>query len=62
MNSAFETTILSRRGNNVTPQYSVLLADLSRQPVSELVLDGEIIAMDEKGRFVFFLPRLRPVN
>ncbi len=43
----------SRRGNNVTRQYNALLPDLARQPASELILDGEIIAMDEKGKQCF---------
>ncbi len=46
-------TLLSRRGNNVTQQYAILVPDLSRQPASELILDGEIIAMDKKGRQCF---------
>ncbi len=46
-------TLLSRRGNKVTRQYEVLVPDLSRQPASELILDGEIIAMDEKGKQCF---------
>ncbi|MDZ4230286.1 MAG: DNA ligase D, partial [Dehalococcoidales bacterium] len=46
-------TLLSRRGNNVTRQYAALVPDLSRQPASELILDGEVIAMDEKGRQCF---------
>jgi bifunctional non-homologous end joining protein LigD len=45
--------LLSRRGSNVTPQYGALVPDLSRQPASGLVLDGEIIAMDEKGQQCF---------
>ena len=45
--------MLSRRGNNVTGQYEELVPDLSRQPASELILDGEIIAMDEKGQQCF---------
>jgi hypothetical protein len=34
----------------VTSQYNILVPDLSHQPASEIVLDGEIIAMDEKGK------------
>ncbi len=48
-----EVALFSRRGNNVTRQYAPLVPDLSRQPASELVLDGEIIAMDEKSRQCF---------
>jgi bifunctional non-homologous end joining protein LigD len=45
--------LLSRRGNDVSGAYALLLPDLARQPAAELVLDGEIIAMDEKGRQCF---------
>jgi bifunctional non-homologous end joining protein LigD len=45
--------LLSRNGNNVSEQYSSLMPDLERQPASEIVLDGEIIAMDEKGKQCF---------
>jgi bifunctional non-homologous end joining protein LigD len=48
-----KVTLQSRRGNKVTEQYDVLVPDLSRQPASELILDGEIIAMDEKGKQCF---------
>jgi bifunctional non-homologous end joining protein LigD len=46
-----ETTLLSRRGNNVTRQYSSLVPFLNIQPVSELIVDGEIIAMDKVDSF-----------
>jgi bifunctional non-homologous end joining protein LigD len=45
--------LLSRRGIDVTKQYAALVPDLSHQPASELVLDGEIIALDEKGQQCF---------
>jgi bifunctional non-homologous end joining protein LigD len=48
-----KVTLLSRRGNDVTRQYAALVPDLSRQPASELILDGEVIAMDEKGKQCF---------
>src|SRR4030042_2182020 len=43
----------SRNGNDVTEKYATLVPDLSRQPLSELILDGEIIAMDEQGKQCF---------
>jgi bifunctional non-homologous end joining protein LigD len=46
-------TLLSRNGNDVTAKYKILVPELSRQPASELILDGEIIATDEKGRQCF---------
>jgi bifunctional non-homologous end joining protein LigD len=48
-----EVNLISRSGINVTAQYSSLVPDLSRQPASHLILDGEIIVMDEKGRQCF---------
>ena len=48
-----KVTLKSRRGIDVTQQYADLLPDLSRQPASELVLDGEVVVMDEKGRLCF---------
>jgi bifunctional non-homologous end joining protein LigD len=48
-----KVNLISRRGINVTAKYAQLVPDLSRQPASELILDGEIIATDEKGRQCF---------
>jgi bifunctional non-homologous end joining protein LigD len=48
-----KAVLLSRNGNNVTAKYSILVPELSRQPASELVLDGEIIALDDKGKQCF---------
>lgn len=48
-----KVNLISRRGINVTAKYASLVPDLSRQPASELILDGEIIATDEKGRQCF---------
>jgi len=48
-----KVALLSRRGINVTEQYAPLVPGLSHQPASELILDGEIIAMDERGRQCF---------
>jgi bifunctional non-homologous end joining protein LigD len=48
-----EVNLISRNGINVTPQYPSLVPDFSGQPASELILDGEIIVMDEKGRQCF---------
>ncbi len=48
-----KVNLISRNRINVTAQYTSLVPDLSRQPASELILDGEIIAMDEKGRQCF---------
>ena len=41
--------LFSRTGNELTAQYPVLAQALSRQPASTLVLDGEIVAPDERG-------------
>ena len=48
-----KATLWSRRGMDVTEKYSVLVPSLLRQPVSEVVLDGEIVAMDDRGRICF---------
>lgn len=60
-----KVTLLSRRGHDVTEQYSVLVPDLSKQPASEMLLDGEIIATDDKGKPCFqclqdYLLSIRP--
>ncbi|MBI4289830.1 MAG: DNA ligase D [Chloroflexi bacterium] len=46
-------TLLSRRGNDVTRQYPELASDLRCIGASQLVLDGEVIAMDARGRQCF---------
>ncbi|MCK5577612.1 MAG: DNA ligase D [Dehalococcoidales bacterium] len=43
----------SRRGLDVTGRYPALAESLKSQPVAQLVLDGEIIALDSKGRLCF---------
>jgi bifunctional non-homologous end joining protein LigD len=48
-----KAAMLSRNGNNVTQQYNVLIPELNHQRASELVFDGEIIALDEKGKQCF---------
>jgi bifunctional non-homologous end joining protein LigD len=55
-----DVKIISRRGLDATKQYPVLAGELSRQPGNELVLDGEIVALDSEGRPAFELiqPRL----
>ena len=42
-------TLRSRRGNDMTKQYPTLSAVLARQPANTIVLDGEIVAYDERG-------------
>jgi len=44
-----KVTILSRNGNDLSSQYPALCKDLAQLGL-ELVLDGEIIALDETGR------------
>jgi bifunctional non-homologous end joining protein LigD len=48
-----KVTLRTRHGNDVTAKYKVLVPQLKRQPANGLVLDGEIIATDEKGRQCF---------
>jgi bifunctional non-homologous end joining protein LigD len=45
--------LMSRRGIDVTEKYASLNAELSKQPASSLILDGEIVALDEKGKPCF---------
>ncbi len=45
--------LLSRHGLDVTSKYAGIVADLRRQPAAQLVLDGEIIALDERGKLCF---------
>ena len=47
-------TLLTRNGIDITTRLPDLVADLESQPVEEMVLDGEIVALDDDG-----LPRLR---
>jgi bifunctional non-homologous end joining protein LigD len=41
--------LFSRNGNDLTKQYPSITASLSKQPLSSAVLDGEIVAFNEKG-------------
>lgn len=45
-----KTTLHSRRGLNLTSQYPVLSDSLSKLCLVDMVLDGEIIALDSKGQ------------
>ena len=42
--------LLSRRGLDASRQYPSLAQDLARQPDRDMVLDGEIVALDDEGR------------
>jgi bifunctional non-homologous end joining protein LigD len=50
----------SRRGVDITKQYPALVASLKSQQASNMVLDGEICALDEAGvpRFQLLQPRI----
>ncbi|MCY1036369.1 DNA ligase D [Corallococcus sp. BB11-1] len=43
----------SRRGNDLSSRFGRLAASLRALPVSDVVVDGEIIALDDKGRSNF---------
>ena len=45
--------LLSRRGLNVTANYPDIPVDLAELPLSQAVLDGEIVALDEQGKSCF---------
>lgn len=42
--------LTSRRGNDITGNYPALADELGQQPERDIVLDGEIVALDEEGR------------
>jgi bifunctional non-homologous end joining protein LigD len=45
--------LLSRNGLNVTEKYAAITAGIKQQPAGQVVFDGEIIALDEKGKPCF---------
>jgi bifunctional non-homologous end joining protein LigD len=51
--------LVSRRGTDMTATYPALAAAVGRQPVREAVLDGEIVALDDRGRPSFQLLQRR---
>ena len=48
-----EVRLQSRRGLDVTDHYPAVVASLKSQAVSQAILDGEIIAMDARGKLCF---------
>lgn len=42
--------LFSRNGNDLTKQYPSIVTSLAKQPMNEVVVDGEIVAFNEKGR------------
>jgi bifunctional non-homologous end joining protein LigD len=48
-----KTRLESRNGLDVTSKYAFLIDDLNRQPARELVLDGEMVAVDQSGHSCF---------
>jgi bifunctional non-homologous end joining protein LigD len=48
--AAGEARLQSRRGLNLTPYFPEIAAQLGAQPAGQLLLDGEIVALDEGGR------------
>ena len=42
-------SLVTRRGNDVTPQYPGVTTSLGRQPANSAVFDGEIVAFDDRG-------------
>jgi bifunctional non-homologous end joining protein LigD len=47
---AGEVRLQSRRGLNLTPYFPEIAAELGAQPAGQLLLDGEIVALDAGGR------------
>jgi bifunctional non-homologous end joining protein LigD len=48
-----QVRLISRNAIDVTAKYPLITGGLAGQPADELVLDGEIVALDEKGRACF---------
>jgi bifunctional non-homologous end joining protein LigD len=48
-----ELKLLSRNGLVVSHKYPNLVEELKKQKTREIILDGEIVAMDERGRSCF---------
>jgi bifunctional non-homologous end joining protein LigD len=44
-----QVTLLSRNANDITTQYPALVGELAAQPAAQMLLDGEIVALDEQG-------------
>ena len=44
-----KVTLLSRTGNDLTDHFREVVDELSAQPEEEMVLDGELVALDENG-------------
>ena len=44
-----EVRLLSRRGMDVAERFPAIARAIGRQPASSLILDGEIVALDERG-------------
>jgi bifunctional non-homologous end joining protein LigD len=51
--------LITRNGNDVSRRYPKLVEGLSKQIAEELLLDGEIVALDAKGRPSFHLLQQR---
>jgi len=45
-----DVRLCSRRGQDMTPQFPIVVAELSRQAVSSMVIDAEIIAFGANGK------------
>lgn len=55
-----EVELRSRKGNNITRAWPSIVASLASQFEREMLIDGEIVALDEKGvpRFQALQPRM----
>lgn len=48
-----EILLYSRSGNSFKEQYPQIVDGLQKLPVQQVILDGEIVVQDEKGRVIF---------
>jgi bifunctional non-homologous end joining protein LigD len=57
-----EVQVFSRRPSELTSEYPLVCQALQRLPARQLVVDGEIVALDERGRSSFQLLQNRNRN
>ena len=50
-----QVNLITRNGNDVTMQFPDISAQINALPVNDCVIDGEVVALDEKGRSSFQL-------
>ena len=54
--------LLSRKNLSLNSQFPELVKAIKELPVKNAVIDGEVVALDEKGDALPFWPFIRPFN